>query len=495
MILPDSSTSSIKEEPISYSSPALESLAIRRPSFEPEVESVWPQGWRPWTCLAGCFFLMFNSWGIVNGYGTFLSYYQESLLSEYNIVYFNLIGSTQCFCILFLSFVAGRLLDANYSRYLIIVGSVLVFTGMFSLSLVNGAGLQNHGNFILTWLAQGVIAGLGMACFFVSSSQIAATWFKQKKGFAIGIVASGASISGLVYPTMLRYLIDTLGFNRSVQFVSALVAGTCLVSVLLAVPNPEHQFRKPPNWFTVRAWVDTQAFRDPAFCWFTAAICWMFFGFYCVFFNIEEWAAVVGVGYKETPIPGQQALRTYWLLAIMNASSTIGRLSSSYLCDHFGALNVHMVVTLVSSFLCLFLWTFANHLQAAAAFVIIFGAFSGSVIGLPPASMAAILGPDPSQQAKLGQWTGMMYTISSFFALVGPVIAGHLVITYDTYITVQVWSGLCLFFSACCMGMAIIYHSRDESIARLRRMAKITPASSIRSRSISRKRYPDMGEV
>ena len=29
-------------------------------------EPTWPKGWRPWTALLGCFFLMFNSWGWVN---------------------------------------------------------------------------------------------------------------------------------------------------------------------------------------------------------------------------------------------------------------------------------------------------------------------------------------------------------------------------------------------------------------------------------------------
>lgn len=39
--------------------------------------------------------------------------------------------------------------------------------------------------------------GLGQACFFVSSSQIASTWFVKRKAVAIGIVASGASIGEL----------------------------------------------------------------------------------------------------------------------------------------------------------------------------------------------------------------------------------------------------------------------------------------------------------
>jgi len=156
----------------------------------------------------------------------------------------------------------------------------------------------------------------------------------------------------------------------------------------------------------------------------------------------------------------------------MNGASTIGRLGSAYICKYANPLHVHCAVTLVASFLCFFLWTFAATLPAAVAFVVIFGAFSGSVIGLPPASMAAILHND---NARLGQWTGwlseslhmlysyshiagMMYSMASVFALTGPVIAGYLISWYGyNFVTVQCWSGGCLLVSAFCMAMASVY--------------------------------------
>ena len=147
----------------------------------------------------------------------------------------------------------------------------------------------------------------------------------------------------------------------------------------------------------------------------------------------------------------------------MNGASTIGRLSSSFLCDRFGALRVHFTVALVSSFLCLFLWTFAKNLPTALVFVVLFGAFSGSLIGLPPASMAYILGP--SAQHRLGQWTGLMYSMAAPFALTGPVIEGYLITRYgQNYLTLQLFSGFCLFMAACCMFM-----SMDEPFFRRKR--------------------------
>lgn len=114
---------------------------------------------------------MFNSWGLVNAYGTFSSFYMESLMPDAPIYLLNLIGSTESFVVLVLSFAVGRLLDAGFSRHLLGVGAVFVSLGMFTLSLSSGSGGRGEGNYALIWVTQGLTQGLGMACFFVASSQ------------------------------------------------------------------------------------------------------------------------------------------------------------------------------------------------------------------------------------------------------------------------------------------------------------------------------------
>lgn len=133
-------------------------------------EPTWPKTWRAYACLLGCFFLMFNSWGLVNAYGTWSSYYVGNSLRGVNQLQLNLIGSTQCFIVLALSNPVGRLLDAGYFRQVIGVGSFLVPFGLFMLSVAH----PSHGdkaNFGTIWATQGLVVGLGMAPFFVSSSQ------------------------------------------------------------------------------------------------------------------------------------------------------------------------------------------------------------------------------------------------------------------------------------------------------------------------------------
>jgi MCP family monocarboxylic acid transporter-like MFS transporter 10 len=135
----------------------------------------------------------------------------------------------------------------------------------------------------------------------------------------------------------------------------------------------------------------------------------------------------------------------------------------------FGALKVHTTVMFIGSLLVYVQWTFANTVGKALAFVVMFGIVSGAIIGLPPASVANIIDlSEDVDHSKLGQWTGMMYTMTSLFALTGPVIAGHLVSYYgNAYIAVQLWSGTCLLLSATCL-LAAIWNSKRRSL-RLRK--------------------------
>ena len=114
---------------------------------------------------------MFNSWGLVNAYGTFSSFYVGHSLRHKDQLQLNLIGSTQSLLVLLFSAPVGRLLDAGHFRYVIGTGCLLVPLGMFMLSLAAPADDQAIGSFGKIYLTQGVVTGLGMACYFVSSSQ------------------------------------------------------------------------------------------------------------------------------------------------------------------------------------------------------------------------------------------------------------------------------------------------------------------------------------
>lgn len=111
---------------------------------------------------------------------------------------------------------------------------------------------------------------------------------------------------------MLRYLINNLGFNQAVRCVAGLTTVSCIYSFIFASPNPDHDHHEPKSWASKRTWFDTDVKTNRAFWWFTAAVAFMFFGFYPVFFNIEEVSTSVSVWRRLqlTASSGQQSLVT-----------------------------------------------------------------------------------------------------------------------------------------------------------------------------------------
>lgn len=114
---------------------------------------------------------MFNSWGLVNAYGTWSSYYIGHSLRNEDQLKLNLIGSTQSGIVLLLSNPVGRLLDAGHFRKVIGCGTVLVPLGLFLLSVVHPSDVHALTSYLPIWATQGLVVGLGMSTFFVSSSQ------------------------------------------------------------------------------------------------------------------------------------------------------------------------------------------------------------------------------------------------------------------------------------------------------------------------------------
>ena len=105
--------------------------------------------------------------GNIMTYGSFFRYYDEILMGDWpSDALIGLIGSVQAFLVLGLSLIAGRILDAQYHRQLLLVGGAMITCSYICLSFVGAS----WGLILLT---QGFMAGFGMACFFTHSSYCA----------------------------------------------------------------------------------------------------------------------------------------------------------------------------------------------------------------------------------------------------------------------------------------------------------------------------------
>lgn len=90
-----------------------------------------------WLQVLGAWVLFFNTWGSMNTFGVFQTYYESDELftqSSSNIAW---IGSIQSFCLQASGIFAGPIYDRGHFKALILVGSGGLVSGYMMLSLVS----------------------------------------------------------------------------------------------------------------------------------------------------------------------------------------------------------------------------------------------------------------------------------------------------------------------------------------------------------------------
>lgn len=279
-----------------------------------------------------------------------------------------------------------------------------------------------------TLLAQGICIGIGNGCLFVPSVAILPQYFTTKNALVNGIAASGSSIGGIIMPFVFVRLQAHVGFGWATRVLGFLSVAT--TSISLAVMRP----RLTPA--SKRKLVDLSAFREVEYCFFVCAVFFGFIGFLVPLFYLGLFAASTGA---------TSASFAFYLLPILNAASTFGRIAPNFLAGFTGPLNVYIPVALVAGTL-IFIWCGNTDFAGTVVFAVLYGFFSGGFVGLMPVSLVALT-PD---LRTLGTRTGQAFFIGSFGVLMGSPVAGAILSKTGSWIAVKC-------FSATTVVMAMVF--------------------------------------
>lgn len=237
--------------PVNPLTTILSRILSRPPSHASQPPSPPPDGGLPaWLAVFCAHLVVMNTWGFINTFGVFQTYYASSLSRPPADI--SWIGSFQVFLLFFVGALTGRLTDAGYFRPVLAFGSALQVLGIFSSSFAGGSYWQ-------LFLAQGVCMGLGNGFLFCPTMAVVATYFERRRAVAIGIVACGTGTGGLVFPGMVRELMGRVGFAWTMRAVGAVQV------VTLGVANG---WLRPRRGLMVRGkgmggeWLDLGALRE-----------------------------------------------------------------------------------------------------------------------------------------------------------------------------------------------------------------------------------------
>jgi MFS family permease len=218
---------------------------IQAPSF--------PDGGREaWTVVAGGWLAIFVSFGFLNAFGVFEAYYKTHQLAHKSQSDIAWIGAFQSFSIYFMGSVFGSLFDKFGARPLIITGGV-----GFSFACMMQSICKEYWQF---FLAQGLLQGLCLSAMFTPSFASVNHWFLKRRGLALGIVTSGSSVGGVVWPIMIDHLIINVGFGWALRICGFISLALTAVSAMMV------RGRLPPR--TGTEFFAFPLFKQPAYAMF-----------------------------------------------------------------------------------------------------------------------------------------------------------------------------------------------------------------------------------
>ncbi|TGO53860.1 hypothetical protein BCON_0116g00040 [Botryotinia convoluta] len=372
-------------------------IAEELPQVAPNPHADIPNGGVvAWLQVVGSFFLFFNSWGIVNMFGAFQTFYENDLLSHESPSNISWIGSIQAFLLLLVGVFTGPLFDAGLFRPLLCTGTFMVVFGMMMTSIST--------SYWQIVLAQAMCMGIGLGCLFVPSVAIVSTYFSTRKAFATGIAASGSSLGGVLYPIIFHNLQPKIGFGWTTRALGFIFLAT------LSISNSIMKMRVKPS--QKRKLIDLAAFKEPPYLLFTIGLFFGFMGLNIPFYYISSYAM------DEKIMNSNSA---FYMLSTINAASIFGRIIPNYFADKFGPLNIIIPGTLIASVVA-FGWTGVHSVGGLVVFALLYGFSTGCFVSIPPTVIVSL----SPHMGVVGTRMGMAFAIGGLGLLVGTPVAGQI---------------------------------------------------------------------
>ncbi|KAK3374838.1 major facilitator superfamily domain-containing protein [Podospora didyma] len=386
-----------------------------------------------WLALLGAWCCSFNSFGWMNSVGVFQSYYEFGPLKDYDSSTIAWIPSLEIFFLFFLGPAVGFLFDKYGPTPLILVGTFLHVFGLMMASLAT-----EYYQFLL---AQGVCSAIGLSFLYSPAIATISTWFNKKRGLAMGVMVTGSSLGGVVFPIMLDRLIQnpSTGYPWAMRIAAFLILALQIVAIFTLRPRTAPAPKKTP------AGTLAAPFKEFPF---VMMLLGMFILMYGIFIPVNFLALQA---LEQAHVSESMSL---YLVAIFNGASLFGRLGSGYWSDIAGRWNVFVIAGVTSGIVELALWIPATYQSAAIGFAVTFGFLSGAFVSLL-AALPASVSPLP----QMGYRIGVVMLVLSLPALTMAPIGGRIlqsaISVDDGWLHVKIFGGVMSL-----AGSAVVFYAR-----------------------------------
>jgi MFS family permease len=312
--------------------------------------------------------------------------------------------------------ISGALSDRYGPKKIIFVGVLIV-----GLSYLWASRLSTLWEFYLTL---GVLTGLGTGSLLTPLVATTTRWFGSRSGLANGVVMSGFSISQVILPPVVTYLILQYSWGTCllVLGITALCIGLGAGSFIKPPPRRETNLDTSPGTGNMVKAAEapsakggfsmSEAFHTPTLwllliIYMIVAICYQMVVVHIVAAAVDEGATLAAAAI---------------ILSISGVTGILGRIIIGGLANKFGA-KIVLVLCLAIQGPVIFFLAGASDIRLFYVYCAIFGfAYSGTTPIVP--TMAATLFGTRS----VGSIFGIINLGYTFGVAIGPLLAGY---TFD----------------------------------------------------------------
>ena len=268
------------------------------------------------------------------------------------------------FTMVMLGFGVGQVVTGKISDRYGIVSAIGVGIGLLGLGYV-GAGMSSS---IWQFIPVHFAIGLSSAATFGPLMAEASHWFDRYRGLAVAIAASGNYIGGTIWPPLLNFGIETIGWRQTHIAVGIFVAVAMTLALgglrmLMGAGGRRNHVNAPPPRLDLKL----SANALTAILSLASIAC-------CVAMSMPQVHLVAYCGDL-----GYGAARGAEMLSLMLGFGIISRIGSGFLADKIGGIRT-LLIGSVAQGSALLLYLFFDSLTSLYIISAMFGLFQGGIV-------------------------------------------------------------------------------------------------------------------
>lgn len=360
-----------------------------------------------WYVVAAAFSVLFLAYGLQFSYGVFVTEMSADLgwgRAETALPY-----SLYVFTYGAMSAVTGRATDRVGPRLVIAIGAGLLGLGWGASALVQEPWQLK--------LALGLVAALGMSVAWVPCNATVARWFTRRRGTAVAIASSGASLGNFLVPAIAAALVALWGWRITLGCIAVVSALLMMLAARFMVRDPESLGLWPdgdkaapaPAQLGDGRKVGEVMWTEP----FLLIVAIYFMSWLVVFVPFVHAAAYA----EDLGIPAVAAAS---VLSAIGIGGVAGRLSAGLVSDRFGRFPA-LVMIFALQVIAFVLFDVASGLAMLWLAGSVFGFSYGGGVTVLPALCSDLFG-----RAHVASVVGAIFAIAGAPAAIGPYFAGWL---------------------------------------------------------------------